>query len=1530
MLISGSFATAAGRSFPFQIRQDSGSFNSILFIQNGYISEAGSSSAYSSGSLWLGTLDGSVGAARGLSTSGLTSTPALRTLIYTRYADGTASLWENGVQIAAQLTGTLNDVTVGTAMKMSLGGNCNSDGFASPDPLHLVYVSNRALGNIELAKLSRNPWQMFETQSPKRIAVLLGGDAVASGGTGTSVGSGSGGDQPGVATGGTGVSTGSGSGGTATGVSTGVNYIDDFQSYAVSAGVPTGWSSRWDGGTWSIVDISGDKYLRQSDTAANRRLVSWDTVDSDTSRDNVEILAVLKTNHVDALNAHLGVVARASGTGSTETGYAAVVYGDELIINRYMSGTGAVIAQTSVLSLAINTRYKIRFRLNGSALKVKIWADAGSEPGTWDLEVTDANISAAGWVGCFGFGYLGTPQDEHDFAAIAVATNGGTALLTSPDGTASGGTGVSAGSGTGGTATGVEAGVASGGTGVSTGSGTGGTAVGTVITLDASYERSSVILSTSSVVGSGDSAVVSIRPKVQESEAGNHAAGEWLEPSVDVLGVNGYRPTFRFLNYFDGDNGMLGADASWASTRRPMYSYDDGLTWTYFDTAVTRDTTNNWIEFRNSTAFTADKIRVGRSRQMTVHQVGDWLETLDSTYSFFGPTATATAYTPTGAVSGFAAQALIANEFSTQTDSLGNTVPATPLYAAEINDTSLTPAGGGAKRLAVLLGGVHAGEDHANHVLKAFIAHLCGASAEAQALRREYRFLLYPMINAPGRAGGGWRGSWTQGSWTQGSVGADDANRHFSDLGSTLEIVDKPKAAITTDRAGEVPDWMMDFHGDWGGTWGVIAAAGNAPQARFMTLLESFDTISVPDVGTPLSGFTTTYFDTLGSKLTVTFEVGDTAPVTDTQITENGVALVQTMDAMVAEGAFFAIATGGTGTSTGSGSGGTATGEAITLAFEASYERSSVNLSGSSISGTGDAAVVSILPKTQESEVATFGIAWLVPSVDVVGVNGIRPTFRFLAYKNSSGGNHGYSDGWPSTMRPMYSYDDGLTWLYFDTNVTRDAGNEWIEFRNSTAFTSNKVRISRSRQVTVHQVGDWLATLDAAHTFFGPTAAATTYTPTGAVSAYAAQALIADEFSEQTDSLGATIAVTPFYAAEINDTSLTPAGGGSKRLAVLTGGVHAGEDPAFYTLKAFVAYLCGSSTEAQALRREYRILLYPMMNAPGRAGGGWRGSWTQGLAGADDINRHFSDTNSTLEVVDKPKAVMTTDRASAVPDWVIDFHGAYSGLWSYSELAANSYHVRWKAMMLARGYTLSDVGSPPSGSTETYWRNMGAKLAVTSEQGETSPVTDAAIVAYGENELKVVYDLMVEGAFFAIATGGTGTSTGSATGGTAVGNVAASGGTGTSTGSGTGGTATGLNAGLAPGAALSSTSSVVGGPASGSHVASGAAVSTASSISGGVAFGEGTGSGAALAVTASIVGGAASGTIFGTAPGASVTVSASITAGAASSINPDATAPGAAIVVVASIAAGSAIAPIMNPSLERRFTVQAENRGMTL
>lgn len=428
------------------------------------------------------------------------------------------------------------------------------------------------------------------------------------------------------------------------------------------------------------------------------------------------------------------------------------------------------------------------------------------------------------------------------------------------------------------------------------------------------------------------------------------------------------------------------------------------------------------------------------------------------------------------------------------------------------------------------------------------------------------------------------------------------------------------------------------------------------------------------------------------------------------------------------------------------------------IALSVSYERSSADLSGSSISGSGDSAIISIRPKMQESEVSSSVPVWMEPSVDVTGLNGFRPTFRFLEYHGSTNGLNGGTSAWFSTRRASYSLDDGVTWNYFDTAVTLDTTNGWVEFRNSTPFAQDKVRIGRSRQISVHQMGDWLAATATAYpSIFVPTDTAAAYSPSGSVSGFAAQAFIADEFTAQTDSLGVTIPVQPLYAAMINDTSLMPADGSPKRIAVITGGVHAGEDSAWWVMRGFINAALGSSTAAQDLRRRYKILIYPMVNAPGRAGGGWRGQWTQGTGGVDDPNRHYDSAGLGLETVSKPKAVITADIGSQTGrDWSIDFHGTYLDGFMLYRLFNNAVYNRWQSLL--------DTNSPQSVyQTDSYnagymaaWSvdSLGFKLGTISETGDPVPYTDTDMEGHGAAMVPTLATMAAEGAFGIIAETG--------------------------------------------------------------------------------------------------------------------------------------------------------------------------------
>lgn len=700
------------------------------------------------------------------------------------------------------------------------------------------------------------------------------------------------------------------------------NYSTDLESLSTGSGVPSGFTSRWDAGTWSIVDDAGDNVLREASSGSNRYFISMNAVDGDANRANVEMLVRCRaSSFATPSNTYLGCVLRGSGDGSTETGYGVlIVTGSPSVrIAKYSGGTNTALG-TSTLNATINanTWYWLRARANGTAIKGKVWADGSSEPGTWDIEVTDSSISAAGWNGVFAF--IGGVNK--DFTDIAVATNGDTAVMSSgatidcalASATASGFTAnISAGStiacGIGeASASGFAASIQTGAVidcAVATADASGfvatvasditiscalasATASGfaadiVTIAIKDDYERSSVNLSGSSVTGAGDSAVIVIKPRVQESEVKSSQTA-WLEPSAKITGINGVRPTFRFSDYASTWTDGKYHGTPWGTGRRPMYSYDR-LTWNYFDTQTVAA---SYIEFRLSTAFTADTVYISRERQVSVTQTGDWIAALAAAHpTKISAPASATAFTPT--LTSWPAQDYIADEFSAQTNELGATIPATPLYAFEINDTSLMPVTG-VKRVAMMVSGVHAGEDTGNWAMMRAVEYMLGSGVEAQYVRRHFRVLVYPMLNAPGRYGGGWRGS-----FTQGTSGADDANRHFPETGSALQIVDKPKAAMHTDRASVVPTWVVDWHGQFEAPWGYFS--DSPALVAFANVLSTEFGTTVADMGGLHDSAVTEYWRiNQSSPMSMTLEFGNNVTVTDAQYEAFGTAFVASLE----------------------------------------------------------------------------------------------------------------------------------------------------------------------------------------------------------------------------------------------------------------------------------------------------------------------------------------------------------------------------------------------------------------------------------------------------------------------------------------------------------------------------------------------------------------------------------------------------------------------------------------------------------
>lgn len=121
---------------------------------------------------------------------------------------------------------------------------------------------------------------------------------------------------------------------------------------------------------------------------------------------NVEIAALIRpTAQSDTFDC--GIVVRGNGTSEAAAdGYAFVLSqtsaGLRDIARLVRIDTGVVSElDTDAFSWSLSTNYWLKLRARGSTLQARIWAEGSIEPTTWNIEVTDSEITEAGSVGVF-------------------------------------------------------------------------------------------------------------------------------------------------------------------------------------------------------------------------------------------------------------------------------------------------------------------------------------------------------------------------------------------------------------------------------------------------------------------------------------------------------------------------------------------------------------------------------------------------------------------------------------------------------------------------------------------------------------------------------------------------------------------------------------------------------------------------------------------------------------------------------------------------------------------------------------------------------------------------------------------------------------------------------------------------------------------------------------------------------------------------------------------------------------------------
>jgi hypothetical protein len=205
-------------------------------------------------------------------------------------------------------------------------------------------------------------------------------------------------------------------------------YFTDFSEYTAGS-QPSDFTERWDTAavTATVETVSGTsggvalRFVSGSGPAA----ISWDEIDGDPDRDDVEILTRTRRTTTAGSNS-MGVLARAVNLEATRTGYFSTISGG-LRTDRYLNGGYSSFSSTS-FAIAFEVWYYVRARFNGTNVKLKAWSgDLVDEPSDWGIETTNSDISGAGWVGFFNF-HDGTI--EYDF--LGVGTNGDQAPSSAP------------------------------------------------------------------------------------------------------------------------------------------------------------------------------------------------------------------------------------------------------------------------------------------------------------------------------------------------------------------------------------------------------------------------------------------------------------------------------------------------------------------------------------------------------------------------------------------------------------------------------------------------------------------------------------------------------------------------------------------------------------------------------------------------------------------------------------------------------------------------------------------------------------------------------------------------------------------------------------------------------------------------------------------------------------------------------------------------------------------------------------------
>lgn len=211
---------------------------------------------------------------------------------------------------------------------------------------------------------------------------------------------------------------------------------EDFGGMPIAAGIPNGFTNRLSAADMSLSiqaegiagSVSG-KELKVDITAGSSipRAITFDAAGEAHSDVEVLISGYVLSLELDSF----GIWLRFSESGgSNATGYRFALtptLGAAIArLAKHISGSTFNIAVASK-NWSADNRWFLRFRANGNSLRARYWLATDPEPGSWDIDETDGDITSPGSVGF----YAANEKADPAFDWISVAFNGESAPLPS-------------------------------------------------------------------------------------------------------------------------------------------------------------------------------------------------------------------------------------------------------------------------------------------------------------------------------------------------------------------------------------------------------------------------------------------------------------------------------------------------------------------------------------------------------------------------------------------------------------------------------------------------------------------------------------------------------------------------------------------------------------------------------------------------------------------------------------------------------------------------------------------------------------------------------------------------------------------------------------------------------------------------------------------------------------------------------------------------------------------------------------------